>query len=82
MKINITVVPSAKIEKIEKMGESSYKVWFFAKPVDGEANKKLIEIIAKYFGVAKSLVTIARGQTSKVKTLEVVLDPPAGGLEQ
>jgi uncharacterized protein (TIGR00251 family) len=40
-------------------------------PVEGKANEQLVEIVAKHFGVAKSLVHIVSGQSSRVKTLEI-----------
>jgi uncharacterized protein (TIGR00251 family) len=46
-----------------------------APPIDGAANKKLVEVISDRFGVAKSLVQVARGQTSRYKTLEVEIAP-------
>ncbi|PIX62382.1 hypothetical protein CO057_04565 [Candidatus Uhrbacteria bacterium CG_4_9_14_0_2_um_filter_41_50] len=43
-------------------------------PIDGKANIELINFLAKELGIAKSLVTIKRGQGSKVKHIEL----PAG----
>ena len=40
-------------------------------PVDGKANKELIEVLAKELGVAKSQVRFVGGETSKHKRLEV-----------
>jgi len=43
-----------------------------ATPVDGKANEQLIELLPEYFGVAKSLVRIVRGKTSRLKTVEII----------
>lgn len=40
-------------------------------PVDGEANRALIELMAKLFGVSKSSVRIDSGQRSREKRLRV-----------
>lgn len=40
-------------------------------PVDGAANKVVIEFIAKSFGVSKSAVAIDKGQTGRLKTLRI-----------
>ena len=40
------------------MGNEMYKVWLTAKPIDGEANKALIEDLAEYFKIAKRNVEI------------------------
>ena len=42
-----------------------------APPVDGKANAALCRLIAKRAGVPPSNVTVARGQTSRDKVLEV-----------
>jgi uncharacterized protein YggU (UPF0235/DUF167 family) len=40
-------------------------------PADGEANKAVIEVVAKALSVAKSRVTIVKGHSSREKTLSV-----------
>jgi uncharacterized protein len=47
------------------------KVALTAPPVDGAANKALVEFLAKTLGVPKSGVTIVSGETSRNKTLRV-----------
>lgn len=42
-----------------------------APPVDGKANRALIEFLAKAFGARKSDVSIVSGAGSRVKTIEV-----------
>lgn len=42
-----------------------------AVPEDGKANAALIALIAKAFGVAKSKVSVTRGHTARLKTLEI-----------
>ena len=41
------------------------------KPIKGRANKQVVEVLAKYFGVSKSAVTIVRGTRSKFKVVEI-----------
>ena len=41
------------------------------KPIKGQANKQIVEVLAKYFGVSKSAVTIVRGTRSKFKVVEI-----------
>ena len=45
-----------------------------APPVDGAANKALIALFAKAFGVRKSAVTIASGETAKIKIVRIAGD--------
>ena len=71
MKINVKVVPAAKVEQIQLSIDSSLKVWVKGKPIDGEANRAVIKILAKYFKVALSSVRIISGLTSRNKVIEV-----------
>ena len=50
-------------------GRPYLKARVAAPPVGGEANAALIKLIAK--GVAKSAVTVAAGETARVKTREI-----------
>jgi uncharacterized protein YggU (UPF0235/DUF167 family) len=42
------------------------------KPVDGEANRGLIEALSEFFDVPKSHLTILYGHTSREKVVEVI----------
>lgn len=42
-----------------------------AAPENNEANRALEALIAKAFGAPKSSVKVARGQTARLKTLEI-----------
>ena len=51
------------------------KIKITAPPVDGKANKCLIEYLSKLFRIPKTSVEIIKGETSKEKTLLIkVLD--------
>ncbi len=71
MKIEIKVFPkSSKEQFIERDG--IIKAYVKAAPDKGKANKALIALIAKKYGVKKSDVTIISGQTSRNKIVEVL----------
>jgi uncharacterized protein len=42
-----------------------------AAPTDGQANEAVIRILAKHLGIAKSRISVARGQASREKTLAI-----------
>lgn len=65
----IEVRPNSKQLKIEKITDSVYKVHLTAPPAEGKANKQLIEVLAKQFKVAKSLITIKVGKSAKTKVI-------------
>ncbi len=72
MRIFVTAKTNAKIEKVECLDETHYKVSTKATPIEGKANQALIKILAKHFGIAKSCVTLRSGESSKQKVFEVL----------
>ncbi|MEI6498598.1 MAG: DUF167 domain-containing protein [bacterium] len=71
MKISVKVILNNSNEKVEEISVNSFKVWIRAKPIDGEANKRLVAVLAEYFDVSKSEVNIVLGESSKNKVVEV-----------
>lgn len=75
MIINVSVVPWSKQEKIDiqkdLMWNEIYKIWLKAKPIDGEANKNLIQILSVYFNVAKKDIIILKWENWRLKTIEI-----------
>lgn len=64
----LKISPNASKNEIIKTSEG-VKVKITAPPVDGKANKCLIEYLSKLFKVPKTSFEILRGETSKEKTL-------------
>ncbi len=64
----LKISPNASKNEVIKSTEG-VKVKITAPPVDGKANKCLIEYLAKLFKVPKTSIEILRGETSKEKTL-------------
>ncbi len=71
MKIKVTVKPNSKQQKIEESADGSLIVRLKSPPVDGKANRELIEMLAKQFKVAKSQISIKSGLSSKNKLVEI-----------
>ena len=72
MRIFVTTKTNAKIEKVECLDETHYKVSTKATPIEGKANQALIKILAKHLGVAKSRITLRSGESSKQKVFEIL----------
>lgn len=68
--IKVKVITNAKKNEVVE-GEGMFKVYVNAPPVDGKANKAIIEVLAEYFKVRKSNVKIIRGEKSKQKIIEI-----------
>lgn len=66
--VNLRISPNAKKNEIIKDGDI-IKVKITALPIDGKANKALIEFFAKNFKIPKTSIEILKGETSKEKTI-------------
>ncbi len=71
MKLEITVKPGSKKIGIEKNDETHWTVRVHEPPVDGKANQAVIKAISKELGIAKSKIQIIRGESSRIKLLEI-----------
>ena len=65
---NIRISPNAKKNEIIK-NETEVKIKITAQPIDGKANKCLIEFLSKNFKIPKTQIEILKGETSKEKTI-------------
>ncbi len=63
------VRPNCKLLKIEQITDSVYKIHLTAPATEGKANKQLIEVLAKYFSVAKSTISIKAGKSARTKVI-------------
>lgn len=70
MKIRVRVHAGARVAKTEQRGDELH-VWVNTPPVDGKANLKVAEVLAKLLNVSKSSVRLTSGHTSKTKVFEV-----------
>ena len=71
MKISVRIKPNARKNAVKPTGDNEYDVSVTAPPIDGKANDKLIEVLAKYFDKPKRSVRILRGVASKQKLVEI-----------
>ncbi len=71
MKIYVLVKPNAIANGIERTGEDKFTVRVKAKPEKGRANQAVIEVLAEYFGIAKTCVELLKGRSSRQKTFEI-----------
>ncbi len=71
MKISVIVKPNSKREGVVASGEGTYTVRVSARPVEGRANERVVELLAGHFGVPKGRVTILRGVAGRKKIVEI-----------
>lgn len=66
--VNLKISPNASKNEIIKSPDG-VKVKIMAQPIDGKANKCLVEYLSKLFRIPKSSILILKGETSKEKTI-------------
>ncbi|MBR0460828.1 DUF167 domain-containing protein [Candidatus Saccharibacteria bacterium] len=67
----VVVKPGSFKDEIIDTEEGKLIVKTRKKARDGEANKSVVELLAKHFGVGKTKIQIVKGATSKHKTIEI-----------
>ena len=67
----VHVTTSAHISKVDGVKDGKLRVRLRAIPEKGKANKALIELLASHFSVAKSLIEIVSGSTSRNKRIRL-----------
>lgn len=78
--LTLRLTPKSSKDAIESVeqdaaGQSYLKVRVRAVPEKGAANKALLKLVAKALGVPKSDVSLASGDTSRIKQIRIALDP-------
>lgn len=67
----VKVKPNSKKQSIEERVDGTLKVNLKSPPVDGKANKELIELLAEKFKVQKSQIKIKSGLSSRNKIIQI-----------
>ncbi len=69
--VDIAVKPRSSREGVGSIQGDRLCVAVNAPPVDGKANEAVVRVLAETFGVARSAVTIVRGETGRKKTIRI-----------
>ena len=69
--IDVRVIPRARRSEIAGTRDHALLVRLNAPPVDGAANKALIDLLADTLDLPRSAITIVSGQTSRTKRVEI-----------
>lgn len=73
MRISIVAYPNSKNPRIKKDLLGTLHVYVSKPPLEGKANKAVIESLAKYFNVRKSEIILISGEKSKYKIFEIFI---------
>lgn len=69
--LKIKVQPNASRNELGGVVDGSLRVRLTAPPVEGAANKECIRFLSKELHIAKSRITIIRGQRGREKVLRI-----------
>ncbi len=72
MKLTIIAHPNAKNPRVETDLLGTLHVYVNAPPLEGKANKAVVEALAEYYTVKKSAITLLSGHKSKNKRFEIM----------
>ena len=67
--VNVRAQPRSSRAGVEGVVADALKVRLRSAPVDGKANRELVETVADAFGLPKSRVKFKSGETSKTKRI-------------
>jgi len=72
MKVSVTVKPGSKKGPLVQPDLWGGLLVYVREPaLEGKANKAVIDLLAEYYNVPKSLIEVVSGHTSKYKVIDV-----------
>ena len=71
MRINVRVIPRAKINRVEVQSDGTLRVHTTTAPTDGKATNDVIKMLAEHYNVPKTSIKLFRGATSRDKVFEI-----------
>jgi uncharacterized protein len=69
--LDLALQPGAKRCEWIGLHGNALKLRIQAPPIEGRANRALIEFLSKEFATAKSNITVIRGESSRSKTVRI-----------
>lgn len=71
MRINVRVIPRAKLNRVEVQPDGTVRVHTTTAPTDGKATADVIKMLAEHYNVPKTSIKLVRGTTSRDKVFEL-----------
>ncbi len=71
MYVSVRVVAEAKHEKVEELKAGRLRVWVKEPAQQNLANRRVLTIVARHFGVASKNVRLVSGHTSPAKIFSI-----------
>lgn len=74
MIIRVKVKPGSKVDEISREADGGIRIKIKAQPIEGKANKYLVEYLSDFFKLPKSKIEILKGETNSFKTISIDVD--------
>ena len=69
--IEVRVKPNARTSSLVQLEDGSWLAQIRALPIEGKANRELIELVAGQFNIRKSAVSIRSGASGRTKLVSI-----------
>ena len=69
--IELTIQPGAASNTVAGRHGNLLKIRIQAPPVDGKANRALVEFLSREFATPRSRITIVKGETNRIKSIRI-----------
>ncbi len=76
MIVTVKVKPRAARRGVDVLADGSLMVRVTEPAQDGRANAAVIALLAAHFGVGTRAITILRGQSARIKRIDVAVSAP------
>jgi len=71
MKYTIKIKTNSRKNEVTLAEDGTLNIFVTVPPIEGKANKKLIELLSEYFKKPKRCISIVAGLRSKIKIVEI-----------
>jgi uncharacterized protein (TIGR00251 family) len=71
VRISLRIQPGASRNEVAGFNKGVWKFKIAAPPVEGKANKALLEFLSEVLNIARSRIAIVRGETGRDKVVAV-----------
>lgn len=71
MKYKVTVKPNARKNEVRRADDGTLMICVTVPPIEGKANKKVVELLSDYLKKPKRSISIVSGFKGKTKIIEI-----------
>lgn len=69
--VQVKVKPNARVSALEEVAGGPWLAQLKSPPVDGKANRELVNLIARHLACPKSAVSIKSGASGRIKLVKI-----------